>query len=621
MTEIQQVLKKVDEGVQLFDDIWDRVYAASNQKDKEKQEGELKKEIKKLQRLRDQIKTWIGNSDIKDKTQLTDARRLIETKMEAFRDCEKDTKTKAYSKEGLAREAKLDPKEREKQERKDWANEQIDKLNDLINSLEADAEKIGGGKTNKKQKEQLEKLDVRLKKNMWHVDKLELIIRLLDNDKLEPDAVDSIREDVEYYVDSSKDDDGSSGIEDEFDIYEELGMDGGEAKVTEEPEAPASSPAVTSKSAATAKQSSSAPAPAPAPAPASTAASGIGIPMIGKGTTNAKKPTDTLSSIGKATQPVTKTPGKDLSPTLGGTGTSSVSSNGTSSTSLSMTNGMSSQPPSSAPEASPAAAPTNSWAQAASTIRGASPSVPGQTGQETPGTIGSSMPKTQQQGLPTGSPSLDPADDASGNLNGMGMGMGMGMGVGVGSRGMGANGGGASGQQQGTPPNALAPQSSTSPGAQMSSPPAGLSEENMVIAQMLRHSYQCTPESVDMDKQTKTYVAQNPCQTHPTMPQQPLSNNEYAAIFERLPTDALFFAFYHQQDSYQQYLAARQLKQRAWRFHKKYTTWFQRHEEPKVTTDKYEEGTYIYFDYENGWCTRIKEDFVFEFQYLEDDTA
>ena len=52
MTEIQQVLKKVDEGVQLFDDIWDRVYAASNQKDKEKQEGELKKEIKKLQKWR-----------------------------------------------------------------------------------------------------------------------------------------------------------------------------------------------------------------------------------------------------------------------------------------------------------------------------------------------------------------------------------------------------------------------------------------------------------------------------------------------------------------------------------------------------------------------------------------
>lgn len=607
MTEIQQVLKKVDEGVQLFDDIWDRVYSASNQKDKEKQEGELKKEIKKLQRLRDQIKTWIGNSDVKDKTQLTDARRLIETKMEAFRDCERDTKTKAYSKEGLAREAKLDPKEKEKQERKDWANEQIDKLNDLINSLEADSEKIGGGKTNKKQKDQLEKIDVRLKKNTWHVDKLELIIRLLDNDKLEPDAVDSIKEDVEYYVDSSKDDDGSSGIEDEFDIYEELGMDGGDGKVTEEPEAPAPAPAAASKPATAAKQPVVAPASAPTPA----AATAIGIPTIGKGATNAKKSTDTLSSIGKAAQPPVKSPGKDLPSSLGDSGAPSISSSDSMSISSSSTNGLSSQLPSSVSEASPVAAPTNSWAQAASTLRGASPSVLGQPGLESPGTIGSGMPKPQQQqGLPASSPNFGSAEE-NGKLNGMGIG-------GIGARGAGANGG-APGQQQGTPPNALTPQSSTSPGAQMSSAPSGLSQENMVIAQMLRHSYQCTPESVDMDKQSKTYVAQNPCQTHPTMPQQPLSNSEYSTIFERLPTDALFFAFYHQQDSYQQYLAARQLKQRAWRFHKKYTTWFQRHEEPKVTTDKYEEGTYIYFDYENGWCTRIKEDFVFEFQFLEDD--
>ena len=29
-------------------------------------------------------------------------------------------------------------------------------------------------------------------------------------------------------------------------------------------------------------------------------------------------------------------------------------------------------------------------------------------------------------------------------------------------------------------------------------------------------------------------------------------------------------------------------------------TWFQRHEEPKVTSDDYEEGTYVYFDYESG---------------------
>ena len=75
-TEIQQVLKKVEEGVGIFDEIWDKVYYASGKNLKEKYEGDLKKEIKKLQRLRDQIKTWISSGDVKDKAPLTEARKV-----------------------------------------------------------------------------------------------------------------------------------------------------------------------------------------------------------------------------------------------------------------------------------------------------------------------------------------------------------------------------------------------------------------------------------------------------------------------------------------------------------------------------------------------------------------
>jgi CCR4-NOT transcription complex subunit 3 len=46
---------------------------------KEKFEGDLKKEIKKLQRYRDQIKTWAGSNDIKDKKPLIESRKQIET--------------------------------------------------------------------------------------------------------------------------------------------------------------------------------------------------------------------------------------------------------------------------------------------------------------------------------------------------------------------------------------------------------------------------------------------------------------------------------------------------------------------------------------------------------------
>ena len=64
--------------------------------------------------------------------------------------------------------------------------------------------------------------------------------------------------------------------------------------------------------------------------------------------------------------------------------------------------------------------------------------------------------------------------------------------------------------------------------------------------------------------------------------------------------DTLFFIFYFQTGTLQQYLAARALKKQGWRFHKKYLTWFQRHEEPVEAGYQCERGTYVYFDYETG---------------------
>ena len=54
--EIETCLKKVSDGVDEFNDVWDKLQALTNQNQKEKKEEELKKVIKKLQRLRDQIK-------------------------------------------------------------------------------------------------------------------------------------------------------------------------------------------------------------------------------------------------------------------------------------------------------------------------------------------------------------------------------------------------------------------------------------------------------------------------------------------------------------------------------------------------------------------------------------
>jgi len=136
--------------------------------------------------------------------------------------------------------------------------------------------------------------------------------------------------------------------------------------------------------------------------------------------------------------------------------------------------------------------------------------------------------------------------------------------------------------------------------------------------QLLEASYRNIPDPSDSER-PKHYVPRNAYPTHASFPDKPLAIFENPNMFEKLDIDTLFFIFYYQQGTYQQYLAARELKKQSWRFHKKYMTWFQRHEEPKVTTDEYEQGTYVYFDFETGWCQRIKSEFTFEYSYLEDE--
>lgn len=126
------------------------------------------------------------------------------------------------------------------------------------------------------------------------------------------------------------------------------------------------------------------------------------------------------------------------------------------------------------------------------------------------------------------------------------------------------------------------------------------------------------PEARDSER-PKHYVPRNHYRTHPSFPQLPASHLEQPSMFEKFDVDLLFFIFYFQQGTYQQFLAAKELKKQSWRFHKKYNTWFQRHEEPVTTTNEYEIGMYKFFDYENAWGQRIKREFKFEYTFLEDE--
>merc|ERR1719204_1373756 len=148
--DIDKTLKKVGEGIVVFDQIWVRVHEAKKQNLKEKHEAELKKEIKRLQRYRDQIKSWMGNDYVKEKRALAEARKNIELKMEEFKICEKETKTKAYSKEALAKASKKDILSPEQQFLVTWIEEQREKLNDQQDEQKSLLEELQRNRSRKK---------------------------------------------------------------------------------------------------------------------------------------------------------------------------------------------------------------------------------------------------------------------------------------------------------------------------------------------------------------------------------------------------------------------------------------------------------------------------------------
>ncbi|XP_048138936.1 CCR4-NOT transcription complex subunit 3-like [Rhodamnia argentea] len=220
--EIDRVLKKVQDGVEVFDGIWNKVYDTDNANQKEKLEADLKKEIKKLQRYRDQIKTWTQSSEIKDKKvsasyeqSLVDARKLIEREMERFKICEKETKMKAFSKEGLGQQPRTDPKEKAKSETRDWINNVVGELETQIDVFEAEIEGLSV-KKGKTRPPRLTHLETSIARHKAHIMKLELILRLLDNNELSPEQVNDLKDFLDDYVERNQDDFDEFGDVDEF---------------------------------------------------------------------------------------------------------------------------------------------------------------------------------------------------------------------------------------------------------------------------------------------------------------------------------------------------------------------------------------------------------------------
>ncbi|PRP87267.1 hypothetical protein PROFUN_01529 [Planoprotostelium fungivorum] len=674
--EIDRLLKKVVEGVEEFDNILEKVHAATSSNQKEKYEADLKKEIKKLQRSRDQIKTWIASNEVKQKNPLLEARKNIESKMEQFKACERDSKMKAYSKEGLSQQTTDDDG---KNTQRQWIGKCLRELREQIDQYETEMETITpsiqkGKKTTSNPR--LEELTSRLERHNFHIEKLERVLRNLENDTITIEQVDDITESVDYYIDSHSEPD----FVDDDEIYDSLGLKEDDDNLmlrnsagdmdTDDDSSDDSTPPPSGRSGLT----SSTPTPTHTPAP----------PSLNKSTgviINANKPKESAPPVKAAVPPspqkVTPAPVAQYS----------ILSNNLKAqqqaAAAAQAQKVTQQQPAPQPKVKAAAPP---------------PAAPAPTAAPTPTPV--TQPVTIARPRNTSTPSAPGTTSVPGHTPIVSFPARRGRSAQYSQFVRNAPGNGASpttAPTSTTPPPGIAPVSAPiaapvaaptttsqsqnsalpsytaqSAAGNVTVPPSGglmnpvigpqqstedsrdyernkffsgdrdepLDDKNDVnfddrdglndfatshgkfsaheqdsIMSMLEGSLKSLPEPNDSERhrpKPKPYL------TPSYYPQVAAGIFENPQLFEKFDTDTLFFIFYFQQGTYQQYLAAKELKKQSWRYHKKYLTWFQRHEEPKEISNDSEQGTYVYFDYETGWCQRKKTEFTFEYRFLED---
>lgn len=123
--------------------------------------------------------------------------------MERFKALEKEMKMKAFSKEGLSAHAKMDPAEKAKSDMIDWVGTMTEELARQIEATEAELEGISTAKKKKGSGERVGELEELNERRGWHIGRLEIVQRMLDNGQLQSEEVESIQEDVKYFVETN----------------------------------------------------------------------------------------------------------------------------------------------------------------------------------------------------------------------------------------------------------------------------------------------------------------------------------------------------------------------------------------------------------------------------------
>lgn len=556
--------------------------------------------------------------------------------MEKFKAVEKEMKTKAYSKEGLLSGGKLDPKEKEKVEICDFLSKMVDELERQIEQVEAETDKLAA--TAKKSKkgnnnaERLADLEHRRDRHKWHQSKLEMLQRKVENDGIEPDVVKAKEEEIKYYVESNEEPDfmEDEEIYDDLDLEEDeegFGNDGLDkvssqdaASVAEDVEADRSTPAPARAKAPTTESTTATATTATArrpslhsksPLPAlTTLQPPLPTPPVGV-TTTAMKPAP----------PPVRTPGEPLKYASAAAAAAASDKSGIGISPLPAPSGASAPPLVSALPATAAplaksiatASPSSVNAQPiaiqpqrqGSLSSKSSVSVAAVT-NDVPSL--SSTPAPQEKPAAPISKAIErPVAESSTSKQSQHTASSSDDAIATSSTPALTNGDTHSEPEEGEEesiyhlPSSLADLldsfNATRSAALATSTPDTLAQ----TSRLLNASLATAPDNTDAERPNH-YRPVNPIAFSPAYyPQEPLSIFNDPELYKRMDTDTLFYTFYYAQNTYQQFLAAKALKQQSWRFHKQYSTWFQRHEEPKKITDEFEQGTYRFFDYESTW--------------------
>jgi len=577
--------------------------------------------------------------------------------MEKFKAVEKEMKTKAYSKEGLMASTRLDPMAQKKHDLVTFLSDCTSDLDRHIEACEAEAESLSvtlkKGKKDSSKADRVAEVEKQVERHKWHQAKLELIMRLLENGQLEVESVERVKDDISFYMDSWQDVDypeyESENIYDELDLDEENAEDlygiGADAdrmssQETQSIQDDLSERPGSTKDSVTGGRRPSTQLKSPMPAlatlhqPASSAASPYinnGLPPSNGSMKPAPIPTRPAGEVLKYASVATAAAAADrnvgiapLPPPASMTAQASAASSSL---------GMSPLPPPNVPKQLSQRQGSGSGSLPAPVLTTSSlpdrcqTSVPHTPPIEAAAAAAPSPKPSSVQTAPPVSPrnQQEPAkhEEAANTKTSRNAPTS----EPESSRSIPDRSPSPLPEPQTTVTNGSSMPSIPSPGPEPSPPPAeesvyylpsGLQDlmssfENTKkrllpqpgsLHRSLEISMVSAPDTIDAEK-PRHYKPTTKYNTPPHYPQEPLPVFDDPSLYKRIDVDTLFYVFYYRQGTYQQYLAAKELKRQSWRFHKQYQTWFQRHEEPKTITEEYEQGTYRFFDYESTWSVTL----------------